>query len=80
VILAKTFRKYSPNQELLLDAFEQVAWAREVHDPLPMDDGVIPADRLRETVKRLNRSVEPHTVRFGTTANGRRAYWRAVAR
>ena len=63
----------------MLVAFQAAGWVREIDDPLPETDDVLPEERLRETVKRLQRSIEPGTIRFGVTGGGRRAYWRPVA-
>ena len=74
----KTFRKHSRNQELLLQAFEEADWPGEIDDPLPWREDVIFEERLRETVKQLQRTVAPGTIRFGVTGSGRRAYWCVV--
>jgi hypothetical protein len=76
--LVKQFRKYAPNQELLLQAFEDAAWVPGIDDPLPETDDILPQDRLRETIKRLQRSIAPGTIRFGVTGRSRHAYWRPV--
>jgi hypothetical protein len=77
-LVVKRFRKHSPNQELLLQAFDEAGWPAEIDDPLPMTDDIVPEERLRETVKQLQRTVTPRTIRFGVTGGGRRAYWRVV--
>ena len=79
-VRVKVFRKYARNQELLLGAFEESGWAEEIDDPLPHSLDIIPEERLREAVKRLNRSVAAGTIRFGVCGKGRRAYWRIEER
>ncbi len=77
-LLVKWFRKYARNQELLLQAFQECGWPAEIDDPLLVSLDILPEERLRETVKRLNRSVAAGTIRFGVCKNGRRAYWRVI--
>jgi hypothetical protein len=71
----KKFHRPAPNQELLLQAFEESEWPATIDDPLPPHGEVKPACRLRETVKRLNRSVDGRVIMFGTSANGQHATW-----
>ncbi len=78
LVVIKRFRKAAPNQERLLEAFELENWAIQVADPLPRDHGIIPSERLRETIKRLNRSILHSPIRFRTDGTGKRACWRQV--
>jgi hypothetical protein len=75
-VILKRFRRTAPNQERLLQAFEEDGWPHEMDDPLPRTNGVLPGERLRETIKRLNRSVTPGLIRFGGDGSGERVVWR----
>ncbi len=78
-VILKHFRRAAPNQERLLQAFEEDGWPHEIDDPLPRTNGVLPGERLRETIKRLNRSVAPRLIRFGGDGSGQRVVWRHLA-
>src|SRR5262249_27206296 len=78
--LVKHFRREAPNQEHLLDAFQELGWPRRMDDPLPRHAGVDSRDRLRDTVKSLNRCQTPHVLHFEVEVTGLGVRWRGVDR
>jgi len=67
----RCFRRSSPNQEVLLPANDEDDWSRFVDDPLPPVAGLLPGQRLRDTVKNVNRTIPPRLIRFSTDGSGR---------
>lgn len=62
----KRLHHSSPNQEQLLEAFEEEGWRRIIDNPLPRTDGILSEQRLRNTVKQLNRTLAPRLIQFHT--------------
>jgi hypothetical protein len=78
------FRQPAPHQTLLLAVFrEEGWWAGPVDDPLPRaafeQDGDA-RQRLHETIKNLNRSLPPHTIRFHGDGTGQGVCWAYACR
>jgi hypothetical protein len=73
-VVVKRFRNAAPNQECLLDAFERAGWPDDIEDPLPHESQAV--ERLRETVVRLNRSLQQPLIKFERDRTGRRVQWR----
>jgi hypothetical protein len=72
--LVKAFRLPAPNQELILDSFEEEGWPEFIDDPLPPAAGIEPRRRLQATIKALNRHQESILIRF--RGNGsERVFW-----
>jgi hypothetical protein len=76
--LVKHFRREAPNQEHLLDAFQELGWPQRMDDPLPRHAGVDSRDRLRDTVKSLNRCQVPLVLHFEVEVTGLGVRWRGV--
>jgi hypothetical protein len=68
-LLVKEFRGHPGNQERMLVVFEEEGWAPRIDDPLPPVDGIDPAARVRETIRRLNR-IQRNPL-LGFEADGR---------
>ena len=64
-------------QRTVVDAFDQRGWPKRLQDPLPRadDDGVNVKERLRNTVKNLNRQLKGSGLRFYVTGAGRLVGW-----
>ena len=78
--IVKRFRRASPNQELLLEAFEEQRVSRKrIDDPLRRARGIKPKQRLRDTIRWLNRDHEVNLLLFCSDGTGEGARWRAVA-
>jgi hypothetical protein len=72
-VFVKVLRKFSPNQEAILGAFEAAGWPPVIGDPLPGVEGLVPIQRLHEAVKRLNQGQK--FIHFGTDGRGG-VFWR----
>ena len=78
-ILVKHFRKLAPNQMRLLDAFQDNGWRSRIGDPLPAQNSDEDLkQRLRDTVKDLNRSLGEPVVRFRGDGTGKGVTWEHV--
>lgn len=66
----------APARSAVLGAFEAARWPDRINDPLPAD--IDSAQRLRDTVKNLNRSLPAGTIRFHTDGRGRGVRWEAA--
>jgi hypothetical protein len=76
--LLKHFRQPAPHQTMLLDVFQEENWSVHVEDPLPraLDESEEDAKRrLHETLKNLNRTLPPHTIRFRGDGTGQGVWW-----
>jgi hypothetical protein len=73
--LLKEFRREAPNQFLLLDSFQELGWPGRIDDPLPPVPGLLPQERLEQTVKSLNRSLLSPALHFGLAAGRRAVRW-----
>ena len=74
--LVKRFRCPAPNQEAVLDAFQEEDWPEAgVFDPLPPNPDKHPKQRLRDTIKCLNRHQECAFIRFHGDGSGERIRW-----
>ncbi len=71
----KHFRRTAPNQERLLSEFEKLGWPECIDSPLPDDHDIVPSERLRETIKRLNRSLKVPLIHFRGDGTGRAVRW-----
>jgi hypothetical protein len=76
--LVKRIRRSAPNQEAVLDALEEMGWPERMDDPLPQDKVMLPEDRLRETIKSLNRGQRPLRIHFLSEANGSGVRWEVM--
>jgi hypothetical protein len=72
--VVKHFRADAPYQEAILSAFQRARWAPTISAQIPCGDEVFTKDRLRDTLKNLNRVARPH-FRFHQEGNGGRLYW-----
>ncbi len=74
-ILVKRFRVPSPNQEAVLDAFQEEGWPSSVDDPLSPVPEQQPKRRLRDTIKCLNMNQANRAIRFRGDGTGQRVSW-----
>jgi hypothetical protein len=68
--VVKRWKRHAPEQEAVLKAFEAAGWPECILDPLDAADGLDAKERLRETVKSLNKKLTPGTIRFHANGNG----------
>lgn len=73
--LVKQFRRPAPMLELVLAAFQELNWPHHLDDPLPPKHDVVPSERLRDTVRRLNHCQHPHTILFSSDGLGAGIRW-----
>jgi hypothetical protein len=73
--LVKRFRVPSPNQEAVLDAFQEEGWPVAIDDPLPYAAEQLPKIRLRDTIKCLNANHARQLIRFRGNGTGQRVLW-----
>jgi hypothetical protein len=74
----KRYPRPSPNQQLILSAFEEEGWPRRVDDPLPPNRGTERKQRLRDTIRWLNRGHEVTLLAFSADGTGKGVCWRAL--
>jgi hypothetical protein len=74
----KRLQRAAEAQEAVLAAFEAQGWPERIDDPLTRDAALEPKQRLRDTVKNLNRHLPAGTIRFHTDGQGRGVRWQAV--
>jgi hypothetical protein len=70
----KHFKHEAPFQEAILEAFQSCRWSRYAVVALSKEEGVNPKERLRITIKNLNRSCGGK-LRFTQEGNGDRVGW-----
>jgi hypothetical protein len=74
-VLVKAFRRPAPNQELVLEAFEEERWPAQIDDPLPGSFECDPRQRLHDTIIRLNRNQRHRLVLFRGDGSGKGIRW-----
>lgn len=73
--LVKRFRRPAPVLQLVLASFQELDWPPHLDDPLPPRSETVPEDRLRDTVRRLNRCQDPFLIRFESDGRGAGIRW-----
>ncbi len=73
--VVKHFRVPAPNQEIVLQAFQEENWPHCIDDPLPPQDNLPAKSRLLATIKSLNRSQVSPLLMFHGNGNGFQIYW-----
>lgn len=77
-VIVKKFRCRAANQESVLAAFQEEAWAARIDDPLPPADNLEPKRRLADTIKCLNRKQTSPLIKFAGDGTGEGVVWRAL--
>lgn len=73
--LVKQFKLPSPNQEMVLTAFEEEHWPPRIDDPLPPSKKFDAKQRLHDTIKNLNRNQKHRLIRFMGDGTGQGVRW-----
>lgn len=73
--LVKKFRVPAPNQIAILAAFQEQDWQQVIDDPLPPKAELDARQRLRETIRGLNRNQLVQTLHFSVEGNGEQVSW-----
>jgi hypothetical protein len=74
-ILVKRYRRPAPNQELVLQVFEEEGWPHRIDDPLPRPLGRDPVQCLHDTINHLNRNQLEALIHFSGDGNGCGICW-----
>ncbi len=77
--IVKRYGRSSPNQEAVLQAFEEEGWPYRIDDPLPYSTEVAPKLRLHDTIRWLNLRIENRLVRFTGDGTGEGVCWKLPA-
>lgn len=77
-VLVKEFKVPSPNQSIVLTAFDEEHWPTRIDDPLPHSSNVDPKERLRYTIKSLNKHQKTRAIRFGGDGSGEGIVWESL--
>lgn len=78
--LLKRFTRPAPMLDIILSSFQELDWPLRLDDPIPPTPGIVSAERLRDTVRRLNRCQNPHAVRFSSDGLGLGLRWSLTTR
>jgi hypothetical protein len=73
--VVKQFRVPAGNQELILTVLEELGWPAHLDDPLPPVAEMDSAQRLRDTINRLNGNQRNRLIRFHGDGSGRGLHW-----
>jgi len=76
-ILIKRFKQPSQNQERVLTAFQEEGWPQRIDDPLLQTGDLDPKERLRNTIKALNRNQKQHLLKIKGDGTGEGVMWEA---
>jgi hypothetical protein len=76
--VVKRLRREAASQEAVLRAFQLAGWPERIDDPLEADPVLDRKERLRETVKSLNKGMAPGTICFHADGTGQGFRWESV--
>lgn len=76
--LIKQFKVPSPNQEIVIMAFEEESWPTCITDPLPPRGDCDPKQRLHDTIRSLNRNQKNRLLRFKGNGTGQGVLWEPI--
>lgn len=77
--VVKRYRVPAGNQAAILDAFQEDGWPEFIDDPISPEHGMEPKDRLKVTIKGLNRNQINPLIRFHGNGNGLQVFWEVIA-
>ncbi len=61
----RSTRKTAQNQDRILEVFEEHNWPDTIKDPFISSTSIVSEKRLRDTIAKLNKSINPKSIRFG---------------
>ena len=73
--IVKKFNWPAPNQQLVLDAFQEEGWTDRIDDPLPQIAERDAKRRLSDTIKSLNRNQSNLLIHFRGDGTGEGIVW-----
>ncbi len=71
----KRYRVPAPNQELILETFQEDLWPTHIEDPIPPTRNIDPKRRLHDTILALNRGQAHARIRFRGDGKGSGVCW-----
>ena len=77
--IVRRYGRSSPNQETVLQTFEEQGWPYRIDDPLPYSAEVAPKLRLHDTIRWLNLKQESRLLRFLGDGTGEGVCWKLLA-
>jgi hypothetical protein len=77
--VVKQFKVPAPNQEIILESFEEDNWPIRIDDPLPRQSAVDPKRRLHDTINSLNRNQRANLLRFTGDGSGEAICWEKMS-
>jgi hypothetical protein len=77
-LIVRQYRLPTSNQQLILQAFQESGWERELRDPLSPHPRVYVKERLRTTVANINRSLVHPAIHFSCNGTGHGVRWKIV--
>lgn len=77
--LIKQFKLPSANQQQILQVFEEENWPSRIDDPLSTSPDFDPKQRLRETIRSLNRNQRARLLRFKGDGTGEGILWEPIS-
>jgi hypothetical protein len=73
--VVKRYKVPSPNQQIVLQTFDEESWPCRVDDPLMPHEDIDPKRRLHDTIKSLNRHQIAPLLRFYGDGTGEGVLW-----
>lgn len=74
-LVVKNYSQPATAQRIVLEAFEEDGWPREIDDPLPPQPGINPKKRLHDTINNLNRNQRVPLLKFSCCRCGQGIRW-----
>lgn len=74
-VVVKRYKWQAPNQEMVLNAFQEEGWPGRIDDPLPRHPDQDSKRRLSDTIKCLNRHQIPALIHFHGDGTGEGVTW-----
>lgn len=73
--VVKRYRNPGPNQQRVLEAFQEEKWPSRIDNPLSASESVDAQSRLSDTIKSLNRNHQHPLIRFRGDGTGKGVVW-----
>ena len=77
-VVVKRFKVPAPNQETVLQVFQEEGWPVRIDDPLPQTSDLDPKRRLHDTINALNRNQKQNLIQFRGDGQGQGVRWEFV--
>jgi hypothetical protein len=77
-LIVKRFKVPSPNQEIIINVFDEEGWPLRIEDPLPPCRDQLPRCRLNDTIRSLNRHQKHRLILFSGDGTGEGVLWERI--